>query len=97
MKNEISLLIKIEVQPGKCQEQINVFNRLLPLVIAEPGCIQYELKAVQNEENHFVIVEKWESEEALEAHDRTEHMIEADSKNHLFRSKPAEVIKLVNV
>ncbi len=97
MDKEISLLIKIEVRPGKRQEQINAFNNLYPLVKAEAGCIQYELKAVEGNENQFILLEKWETQAALEIHDKTSHMIEADSKNHLFREKPAELIKLIAI
>lgn len=97
MNKEISLVIKIEVQSGKRQQQINAFNNLAPIVRAESGCIQYELKAVEDNENQFVLLEQWASAEALAAHDNTSHMIEADSKNHLFRARPAEVIKLVNI
>lgn len=97
MNQEISLVIKIEVQEGKRQEQINAFNTLAPIVRAELGCIQYELKAVEDNENQFVLLEKWASMAALDAHDKTAHMIEADSKNHLFRAKPAEVLKLVDL
>ncbi len=48
-------------------------------------------------ENEFVLLEKWESIEALSAHDVTEHMIEADASSSAYRAKPATVIKLFNL
>ncbi len=34
MKNEIKMVILIEVQPGKAQEQIDLYNKIKPLVLA---------------------------------------------------------------
>ena len=97
MSQEISLLIMIEVQAGKRDEQIKAYKKLAPLVLAEEGCLEYKLQAVEGDENRFVLVEKWKSEEALSFHDNTDYMKEADSKNHMFRAKPAKVIRLANI
>ena len=97
MNKEISLIIMIEVKPGQREEQIKAYNELAPKVLAEEGCLEYNLQAVDGDENKFVLVEKWKSEEALAFHDNTDHMKEADSKNHLFRAKPAEVMRLVDI
>ena len=64
--------------------------------MAEKGCIQYELKAFQYDENKFAIIERWASEEDLAAHGESAHMQAAMAKNHLFRAKPVDMIKLVN-
>jgi quinol monooxygenase YgiN len=97
MKKEISQLIMIEVKPGQRDEQIKAYNKLVPLVLAEQGCLEYDLRAVEENENKFVLVEKWISEGALEFHDNTDYMKKADSLNHNFRAKPAEVIRLVDI
>ncbi len=97
MNEIISLIINIEVKAGRRQEQIDAFYAISALVLEETGCLQYELKAVQGDENKFVILEKWSSKEALLAHEQQEFMIEADKKNVLFRAKGAEVIFLASV
>ena len=94
MAQEISLIVLIEVQAGQREKQIDIYKKLAPLVLAELGCLQYELKAVEGNNSQFVLLEKWESNEALSAHDVTEHMIEADALTPSFREKPATVIKL---
>ena len=96
MPEEISVVVIIEVIPGKREDQINAFKKVEPLVLAEEGCLQYELKADKDNENRFVIIERWASEEALEAHG-SPHMVEAGKKKHLFRAKPAEIIKLSDI
>ena len=97
MNKEISLLILIETKKGQRQKQIDAYNKLAPIVLKETGCLQYELKEVENNENEFVLIEKWASKESLSAHDITIHMIEADKSSPTFRSKPVTVIKLLNI
>jgi len=97
MRKEISQLIMIEVKPGQRDEQIKAYNKLSPLVLAEEGCLEYVLKSIEDNENKFVLVEKWISEEALEFHDNTDYMKKADSLNHIFRARSAEVIRLVDI
>lgn len=91
---EVNLLVLIEVQPGKRAIQIEAFEKLRPLVLAEPGCIQYELFSDAEDENKFILVEKWASDEALAVHGQTEHMLAAGARNPSFRAKPASVIKM---
>jgi quinol monooxygenase YgiN len=97
MNQALSLLVYIEVQDGKAQEQIDAFRQLAPLVLAEDGCLQYELKQVEGSSNNFILIERWLSEKALASHDNTPHMIEADTNNKNFRAKPAKLVRLINV
>lgn len=90
----IHLLVLIETQPGKRAMQIEAFEALRPLVLAEPGCIQYELFADDEDENRFILVEKWASREALAVHGKTAHMVAAGERNPSFRAKPASVIRM---
>lgn len=93
----IHLLVLIEVQPGKRQQQLHAYQQLKPLVLAEPGCLQYDLFADASDENKFVLVEHWASQAALDAHDLAPHMVEADRLNPSFRAKPSVVVKMNQV
>lgn len=92
MKKEIKLIILIEVQSGKAQQQIALFEKIKPLVLSEQGCLQYELNQVIGSDVQFVLLERWDSEESLKAHDETTHMKEADAISRSFRSSPATVL-----
>jgi len=94
MQNEIRLLILLEVKPGKANEQINLYQKIKPLVLNEDGCLQYELNRVAGSDVKFVLSERWASERHLAKHDETVHMKQADALSPSFRAKPAEVIKL---
>lgn len=88
---EVNLLVFIEVMPGKRNEQIEAYKKLKPIVLAEPGCLRYELLSDDTDENKFILVEKWESQAALDAHDESEHMVAADAHSPTFRAGPATV------
>lgn len=97
MKNGIKLIILIEVQVGKADQQIALYEKIQPLVLSEVGCIQYELNKVSGSDVKFVLTECWESEQSLALHEQSEHMKEADAVTPLFRSGPATVIRLCDL
>jgi len=97
MENTVQLMVLIDVQEGKAQEQIDAYNALKPLVLAEPGCLQYQLQQVVDKPEQFILLEQWESTAALAAHDVTPHMVAADAHSPSFRAKPATVVSLIDV
>src|SRR5260221_13895704 len=79
----IHVIATIEVVAGKRAEFLAEFRRIVATVRAEAGCIEYgpavDLAAdlavpVPLRENVAVIVEKWESLDALKAHMVAPHM-----------------------
>ena len=80
----IHVLATIQVQPGKRGAFLNEFHQVMPEVHQEQGCIEYgpvidadsgiEAQAKLGEER-IVIIEKWESLDALKAHLSAPHML----------------------
>ena len=79
----IHVIATIEVQPGRRQEFLVEFRRIVPLVRAEEGCIEYgptvdAITGLSNQpplrENVVVVVEKWASVPALQSHMVAPHM-----------------------
>jgi len=95
-EREVMLVISIQTLPGKGHEQIVAYENLAPTVRAEPGCLQYDLHSVIGDEDRFVLIERWSSEEALAAHDVTPHMMAADAHSPTFRAAPASVLRLAS-
>jgi quinol monooxygenase YgiN len=91
---EVMLVISIQTRPGMRHEQIAAFEKLAPVVRSEPGCIQYDLHTVFDDNDRFILIERWASAEALAAHDVTPHMIAADAHSPSFRAAPARVVCL---
>jgi quinol monooxygenase YgiN len=79
----IHVLAIISAKPGKREEILAAFRANMPAVHAEKGCIEYG-PAIDAEgaggiqtrlgNDAFVVVEKWESLDALKAHAASAHM-----------------------
>jgi len=79
----IHVLAIITAKPGKRDEILTHFRANMPAVHAEKGCIEYG-PAVDAEgfgamqakfgPDTFVVIEKWESADALKAHSAAPHM-----------------------
>lgn len=79
----IHVIATIEVKPGQRDALLAEFHRIVPLVRAEVGCLEYGPAvdvasglAVQGppRENIVIVIEKWESLAALKAHTQAPHM-----------------------
>ena len=85
----IHVLAIISTKPGQPSSVLEVFNANVPDVLAEQGCIEYQANvdfepALGNQTQFgpdtFVVVEKWESIEALLAHFKAPHMAAYSAK-----------------
>lgn len=94
MSKVIKLVILIEVQLGKTEQQIALYHKIKPLVLAEEGCLQYEMSRVSGSDVKFVLTESWKSKEALIFDEQTSYMKEADAISRSFRVAAAIVLTL---
>lgn len=79
----VHVLAVITAKPGLRARVLSAFRANVPAVLAETGCIEYGA-AIDTEgagglqtrfgDDTFVVVEKWESLEALKAHAAAPHM-----------------------
>lgn len=77
----IHVIAVITAKPGKRAELLETFRANIPAVLAEKGCIEYG-PAVDADgvtqapfgSDSYVVIEKWESAEALAAHAKSPHM-----------------------
>lgn len=77
----IHVIAVITTKPGKRAEVLDLFHANIPTVRAETGCIEYGpaidaagITQAAFGPDTFVVVEKWESPEALAAHAKAPHM-----------------------
>ena len=79
----IHVIAIITTKPGQRAKVLELFNANVPAVRAEAGCIEYgaavDLDPALKFQtafgpDSFVVVEKWESPEALKAHAAAPHM-----------------------
>jgi len=79
----IHVIAVITAKQGKRAQILEYFNANVPNVLAEQGCIEYgaavdaeDALAIQAKwgADTFLVIEKWESMEALKAHAAAPHM-----------------------
>ncbi len=80
----IHVIATIQVAPGRLPDFLKEFHRLVPLVRAEKGCMEYgPTRDIETgiaglpgaREDVVTVVEKWESVAALAAHLKAPHMM----------------------
>ena len=64
----------LTIDPAKRAEVEAAVATLVPLTVAEEGCVEYRYAADLLEPNRINIWEQWESEEAMTAHMGTSHL-----------------------
>jgi quinol monooxygenase YgiN len=81
----VHVIATIELTPGRREAFLDEFRRVVPLVRAEAGCLEYgpavDVPAglagqVPPRADVVTVVEKWESLDALRAHLGAAHMLE---------------------
>jgi quinol monooxygenase YgiN len=76
----IHVVAIITAKPGQREAILAAFRANMPAVHAEKGCIEYgpaidaEGSPAKFGPDSFVVIEKWESPEALKAHAASPHM-----------------------
>jgi len=95
----IIVLATIELHPGKRPDFLAEFRQIVPKVRAEAGCHEYfpAIDTVSglpvqgpSRDDVVVVIEKWESVPALEAHLIAPHMMD-------YRPKVKEFVKRVSL
>jgi quinol monooxygenase YgiN len=95
----IIVIATVEIQESSREAFLDEFRKVVPDVLQEDGCLQYEPSIdvetnmeVQGETrpNTVVVVEKWESLEALEAHLVAPHMV-------AYRAKVKDLVNSVAI
>lgn len=58
----------------------------------EPDCIAYELFVDQKNPGHFVFIEQWPNQAALDAHCRTEHFTRLVPRINRYQARDCTVL-----
>ena len=69
----IRVIASKKVKEDKLQEVLRLTEELVQETLKEKGCISYEAYQDINDSQKIVMLEEWESEEALKIHQESEH------------------------
>ncbi|WP_433734046.1 putative quinol monooxygenase [Nocardia sp. CA-129566] len=79
-------------KPGQEELVEKTLRAAAPAVHAEPGCLRYALHRQRNKPEHFVMIEKWASKEALRAHGQGAALAEVGAALAEALAAPPEVL-----
>jgi quinol monooxygenase YgiN len=73
--SEVVLVAEIELAEGQEEAGLAALRELCEQTHAnDEGCLLYALHRVAGEDSRFVMIERWTSSEALQAHGGAEHI-----------------------
>lgn len=84
----------IVIDPAKRPEAEAAFEKMRAATLKEPGCIAYQAYFDRTDPGIIFMFEKWENEEALNAHFVTPHMADFGGAMANFGVKATDVRKL---
>jgi quinol monooxygenase YgiN len=98
----IHVIATLEFEPGKRDYVLEEFRKVVPLVRAEAGCLEYGpaidastgwTTQHQIGPDSLMVIERWETLEALKAHDVAPHMQDYRAKvKQYIRSREIRVL-----
>lgn len=90
----VKTVAEIWTLPEKREDFLPLAKELVEKSAAEDGCIEYRLFVDREDDNHFAIVEEWESMEKVEAHRETEHFTRIMPAVGAFVAKPPSILRM---
>lgn len=94
----IYLIATLTIQPGSLPAILEAVAPCIEATRKEAGCISYDLFQSQTDENILTFVERWESQEAVEAHFQEPHLIAwRDAGEKFFIDRKIEIITPADV
>jgi quinol monooxygenase YgiN len=70
----LTIVANIHADPGQIERVKAELEKLIPITLAEEGCIQYDLHQDNEDPAHFLFYENWESRELWQAHMNASHL-----------------------
>ncbi len=91
MEHAITVTAHVQVRPGKEAEAEEVLRGLVSPTRAEPGCLGYELFAMDAKPGRYLFIEAWESPGHLDRHLQQPHVRAFISRSAELLSEPLNV------
>ncbi|HET6500171.1 MAG TPA: putative quinol monooxygenase [Amycolatopsis sp.] len=90
----IVVVATIEAAEGNEDKVEQALREAIPVVHTEPGCLRYALHRDPQSPATFVMIENWESDEALAAHFQTPAFLKLGAALNGLLAKPLLIQRL---
>jgi len=87
----IKVVAKSYAKADRLEQLLELSREMVEETNKEQGCISYELFQDVKDPNVLVIIEEWESQEALDRHMASEHFKRLIPQMNELRERPSEV------
>lgn len=87
----IKVVAKSYAKAEKLDSILALSKEMVEKTVKEEGCIKYELFQDTKDPRVMIIIEEWESEEALNRHIASEHFRRIIPQLNELREKPSEM------
>jgi quinol monooxygenase YgiN len=97
--NMLYLIATLDAQPEHRETLMDAVKRCVAATVKEKGCISYDCFTSITEPNRFIFVERWESQDDLDAHGKSAHVQEWRALSRPLWTGPSavEIITPANV
>lgn len=93
-KNTLNVVAIIETSSARAEELKKILLGIIEPTRKESGCIRYELYQDITNTGLFTFVEEWESQEHLDVHMKTPHLVAAGEAFSKIITKETVVLRL---
>ena len=90
---QISVIVEEYIKEGQKDAFVAHMREMIRLTKEEDGCLAFDLYESLGDDGEMVMVEIWESKEALDKHMQTDHFKEFVPAGEQYKSKPS-VLKI---
>ena len=90
--SEIVVVGSLRARPGKEAEAADALGTLVEPTHAEEGCILYSLNQGVADRTRFAFVERWASQELLDAHLQSAHIAAVLARADELLSEPPDIV-----
>ncbi|MCB0857468.1 MAG: antibiotic biosynthesis monooxygenase [Solirubrobacterales bacterium] len=90
--DEIVVVAILTVKEGMSDRALEVFRPVIEATHQEPGCVSYALHRDNSDPDRLVLVEKWLSQDDLDAHFQQPHMAEMGSLAGELLAEPPLIV-----
>jgi quinol monooxygenase YgiN len=80
------------IKPQHIDTVMPLYRELVRLTREEPLCVAYDLFMDQRQPGHFIFIEEWPDQAALDAHCTSEHFRRLVPQIDAFQDKPGTYI-----
>ena len=88
---QVTVVVEERIKEGQLAAFVEYMREMIRLTKEEDGCIAYDLYESIDGSGEVVLVEIWESKEALDNHLETDHFKELFPGGDVYKAEPPNV------